>query len=116
MWCNEVNDLLEVNFRGIQKLYQLFANSGYFPKYNRVKGLMPDKASIDQILCTLKNPKIAYLNLNLTDKHIIVAFYLSKQTVALEVENSNYEYTFIHWPEFLEFLCRLAWLKYKENY
>ena len=47
---------------------------------------------------------------------IVKAFYLSKMTVILETEQSNYEYTYMHWPEFLEFLPRLAWIKYRKTY
>ena len=37
-------------------------------------------------------------------------------TVANENDDANYEYTYIHRPEFLEFIGRLAWLKYKDTY
>ena len=56
------------------------------------------------------------LNLDLSDKMILKAFYLCKMTVWSETTNGNVEYTFIHWPEFLEFLPRLAWLKYLKTY
>lgn len=29
-------------------------------------------------------------------------------TVPWENDNSDYEYTYMHWPEFLEFIGRLA--------
>ena len=54
--------------------------------------------------------------MGLTDTMIVKAFYLCKMTVVKESENANFEYTFIHWPEFIEFLPRLAWLKYLETY
>ena len=44
------------------------------------------------------------------------AFYLSKMTVVEEVDFSNFEYTYIHWPEFVEFIGRLALIKYRGTY
>jgi len=52
----------------------------------------------------------------LTEQMIVQAFFLSKMTVANENDDANYEYTYIHRPEFLEFIGRLAWLKYKDTY
>ena len=37
-------------------------------------------------------------------------------TVVLENDVSNFEYTYLHWPEFLEFIGRLAQMKYLETY
>ena len=42
------------------------------------------------------------------DRELHVAFYLSKQTVPQETEHSPQEYTFLKWPEFIEFIPRLA--------
>ena len=50
--------------------------------------------------------------LHLTENKIVQAFFLSKMTVANENVDANFEYTFMHRPEFLEFIGRLAWLKY----
>ena len=65
--------------------------------------------SIDKIRYVF-GPGFADLDIN--DTKIIQAWYSSKMTVVNENEKGNYEYTFLHWPEFLEFLGRLAWLKY----
>ena len=37
-------------------------------------------------------------------------------TVVDENENSNHEYTYLHWAEFFEFIGRVAWLKYLDQY
>ena len=47
---------------------------------------------------------------------IVQAFFLSKMTVVNENDYANYEYTYLHQPEFLEFIGRLAWLKYLGTY
>ena len=44
---------------------------------------------------------------------VIQAFYLSKQTVTDEIDMANYEYTYLHWPEFIEFIGRIAQLKHR---
>ena len=44
---------------------------------------------------------------------MVQAFYLCKYTVPMENEMANYEYTYLHWPEFIEFVARLAQLKYQ---
>ena len=54
--------------------------------------------------------------LHITDEMIVQAFFLSKMTVVNENEHANYEYTYLHKPEFLEFIGRLAWLKYFDTY
>ena len=41
---------------------------------------------------------------------------MSKQTVAEETTESDFEYTFLKWSEFLEFIPRLAWFKYQNQY
>lgn len=51
----------------------------------------------------------------LTKQVIDQAFYLSKQTIVNESEMANYEYTYLHWPEFIEFIARLAELKYQNG-
>ena len=50
------------------------------------------------------------------EPHLIKAFYMSKMTVVEEGEDSNYEYTYLHWPEFIEFMGRLAQVKYRGKY
>ena len=41
---------------------------------------------------------------------------MSKMTVIEENEDANYEYTYLHWPEFIEFIGRLAQVKYRGKY
>ena len=41
---------------------------------------------------------------------------MSKMTVVEETEDSNYEYTYLHWPEFIEFMGRLAQVKFRGKY
>ena len=47
---------------------------------------------------------------------IVQAFFLSKMTVVNENDYANYEYTYIHWSEFIEFVGRISWLKYLDTY
>ena len=110
-----MNDLLEVNIRGIRKLYDMFSNARCYTFRNR-REVSGDKPSIDQITQLLRDPQYALFNFGLTDFMIVKSFFLAKMTIVLETENSNFEYTFIHWPEFLEFLPRLAWIKYQSTY
>ena len=49
---------------------------------------------------------------NLPDSAIVIAFYMSKQTVVHENLVGNYEYSYLNWSEFLEFIGRLAQQKY----
>lgn len=78
---------------------------------------MPDKVSIDQLTWVLCSAEVnEKLNLGFKELMIVKAFYLSKMTVPAENESSNYEYTYMHRPEFVEFLPRLAHLKYVEKY
>ena len=44
------------------------------------------------------------------------AFYMSKMTLIQECDFANVEYTYLHWPEFLEFIGRLAQVKYHKSY
>ena len=43
------------------------------------------------------------------------SFYLSKMTLVDELEQANQEYTFIKWPEFIEFVGRLAYFKFQKT-
>ena len=51
--------------------------------------------------------------MNLNDDKIVQAFFLSKMTCAQETVTSNVEYTYLYFPEFLEFIGRSAQLKYR---
>ena len=53
---------------------------------------------------------------DINERKIVQAFYLSKSTVADESGHALQEYTFIKWPEFIEFIARLAWMKYRGGY
>ena len=50
------------------------------------------------------------------ERSVIQAFFMSKMTVVEESEDANYEYTYLHWPEFIEFIGRLAQVKYRGKY
>ena len=113
LWCIEVSDLLEVNIRAIKKLYAHIAVSMFNKVKNRIEDLSRSLVSIDKICTTLKpvlNP------IHISERKIMKAFYMSKMTVINENDDANYEYTYLHLPEFLEFIGRLAWLKYLKTY
>ena len=67
--------------------------------------------TIDQIVFALKGmiPEV-------DDRKVVQAFYLSKMTIAEETEMANSEYTFLRWPEFLEFIPRLAYMRHRGTY
>lgn len=51
---------------------------------------------------------------NVDDKRLIQAYYASKQFVQEESEQAGLiEYSTLRWSEFLEFVCRLAFFKYR---
>ena len=52
---------------------------------------------------------------NVSDTNITQAWYLSKMIVMVETEQSEFEYTFMRWPEFLEFVPRLAYFKFNKQ-
>lgn len=103
--------MLQINIRGLRKIYDLIGVSTFNRKKNRVKDTSVSEPSIDKLRKVLYN-----LIPGVEENKIIQAFYLSKMTVALEIENSNEEYTFLKWPEFMEFIGRLAQLKYLDAY
>lgn len=49
LWCNEVNDMLEVNIRAIRKLYDFIAKQKFIKMRNRIDVVNYSFASIDQI-------------------------------------------------------------------
>ena len=53
---------------------------------------------------------------NVGEVKVAQAFYLSKMTVVEESDSSDFEYTYLHWPEFVEFMARLAQVKYRGTY
>ena len=104
MWTLDVSDLLEVNIRGIKKLFDFIARSGFNTKKNKVQFVNNNDPSIDQVRAVLGQGAIPECG----ELGVTKAFYLSKMTVVEESEDSNYEYTYLHWPEFIEFMGRLA--------
>ena len=47
LWCQEVSDVLEVNARGIKKLFDLISKSPYKHSKNRLQGVSRTEPSID---------------------------------------------------------------------
>lgn len=102
-----------VNEHKIWLLYDHIAKQKFTKVKNRLNDTGKTLVSIDKLRETL----VPVLKpLYLTDKMIVQAFFLSKMTVANENDDGNYEYTYLHRPEFLEFIGRLAWLKYLDTY
>ena len=103
LWCHEVNDLLEVNLRGLRRLYDMIAGSKFNYKKNRVPQSNLTIPTIDQFRQVLCNviPDVG-------ETKIIQAFYLSKQTVIQENIDGDHEYTHMTFAEFMEFIGRLA--------
>ena len=70
----------------------------------------PDHPSIDQMVTWLTD------TIPGVDKiEIIQAWSLSKMSCSYETDHAEYEYTFMRWPEFIEFVPRLAYFKYYED-
>ena len=84
-----------------------------FPKkYNLVPVVNNSKEpSLDQIMFQLFR-----VIPNVEKAQIIQAFYLSKMTVPDETTPAGQAaYTFLKWPEYVEFICRLAFIKEFKN-
>ena len=96
--------MIEVNIRGIKKLFDFIAHSEFNNKKNRVKHVNNNDPSIDQVRAVLGSGVIPECG----ELSVITAFYMSKMTIVDESDDSNYEYTYLHWPEFIEFIGRLA--------
>ena len=52
----------------------------------------------------------------MNEKMLFRAFYLSKMTVIEENESGNFEYTHLRYVEFLEFIGRISWFRYKDTH
>mmetsp|Transcript_31639 Transcript_31639/g.41906 ORF Transcript_31639/g.41906 Transcript_31639/m.41906 type:complete len:140 (+) Transcript_31639:634-1053(+) len=110
MYTNDINDLLQVNLYSLRQIYELFAKNQNYPRNkNLVEILPPNMPSIDQITCALYR----FID-NVGESKLIQAFYASKQLVQEETTQAGMtEYTILRWGEFLEFVCRLAYLKFR---
>ena len=71
----------------------------------KTKNMMP-LANLCEVLTTWL-PK-----LKITERKIYAAFWLSKMTCADENEDGPVQYWHLKFVEFLEFICRLAYLYY----
>ena len=112
MYDNEVNSLMEINLVSLRLLYERLRK---FKHWNRNKNLIeffvtPDHPSIDQMVTWLNN-----VIPGVTSVEIVSAWYLSKMICSKETDHSEYEYTFMRWPEFIEFVPRLAFFKYFDD-
>ncbi len=97
LWSLDVNDLIEANLPGLKKIYESF--------FSPVKKWMTMDDAI--LLCITDSPTLA-----LPEKDVCFAFAMSKMTVAKE--SANYiNYQQMKFVEFLEFVGRLADLKFK---
>ena len=90
----------------------MMAKSQFYTLRNRMDSINRVFPSVDQVRTILTEAKIP----GLPERCILHAFYLSKMTVVLETDYANYEYTYLKWPEFLEFIGRLAQQKYLGTY
>ena len=112
MYTIELNNIMEVNLVNLRQFYKALANHmdfkkklNFIPFYQ-----VPDYPSVDQMVSFL-HMKIP----NVSDTNITQAWYLSKMIVMVETEQSEFEYTFMRWPEFLEFVPRLAYFKFNKQ-
>ena len=87
------------------------AKSQFYKDKNRIESVNEDKPSLDQVRYILSAAKGLFIP-DLPDAAIVRAFYMCKQTVVHENDVGNYEYTFLNWSEFQEFIGRLAQQKY----
>jgi len=90
----------------------MIASLTTFPKnLNAVSVVGVPLPSIDQIVHTLRGA-IAEVG----EKQLVETFFKCKMTnineTALQGQN---EYTFLRWSEFLEFVCRLAYVKFEKT-
>ena len=105
LWTADVNDLLEINIRFLRKLYdKIVVSKVPTSKFNRVVDVNPTMVSVDQARHVLGSGVIP----DVDDRLVTKAFYLSKMTVVNENESSNYEYTYLHFAEFIEMIGRIA--------
>jgi len=113
MHNDEVNSLMEINLVSLRLVYDRMRKFKQWTKdKNQVEFFTtPDHPSIDQMVAWLNNtiPGV-------TSLEVVQAFYLSKMSCSKETDHCEYEYTFMRWPEFIEFVPRLAFFKYFEDF
>lgn len=93
-----MNDVLEANEKDLRKIYTHYHTS--------VKKYMNYDDALS--MCTRE------ANLNVADKDVLFCFAMSKMMVTNEVSNYD-KYNKMLWPEFLEFIGRLADIKFKHS-
>ena len=107
--------MLTVNLTGIQALYNKLASVKTLKARKMLVSAVPSALSkvltIDQVLHGLNG-----VTSNLSEDKLVRAFYLSKMTVPDEITPAGQAaYTFLKWPEYVEFICRLAFIKEFKN-
>ena len=98
LWCLEINDLITLNKKNVDRLYQ-WCSSGpksSFSKNVHLKDTIGLFAEAD------------YRGSEM-EKRIAVCYSLSKMTIVDEMEHFD-RYLHLKRPEFYEFLCRMAQL------
>lgn len=98
LWTIDVNDILEANEKELKKIYQSFQTS--------VKKYM----TIDDIL----QMAVRDAQLNVPEKEVLFCYAMCKMTVTDEPKD-YIKYQRLQWPEFLEFIGRLADIKFKHS-
>jgi len=115
MYSTDVNDLLTVNLTGIQALYNKLASVKTLKARKMLVSAVPSALSkvltIDQVLHGLNG-----VTSNLSEDKLVRAFYLSKMTVTEEtLSHGQLELSLLRWPEFVEFVCRAAYLRHEKT-
>ena len=114
MWNNEVNDLLFVNYEKLTRVWN--AMKKVTPTMRRgpeVKAVSVKKMLSMSNLCEVMLNSMP--KLKLTERKVYQAFFLSKMTVANENEDGPKKYWNLEFVEFLEFICRVAWLVHQDT-
>ena len=108
-----VNDVLEVNLELLKRVFAKMKK--YIPAMKRGPEVNQRKVAKMLNFSNLLEVIISHIPKfegHFSERKIIKAHFMSKMTVPNENEDGILEYWHLKFVEFLEFICRLAWLKY----
>ena len=102
IWNYDVSDILEANDTGLRKIWNSFVT----PRRRQ-----PSKDDMVRLMCKSTIPPILKAEVD-----AIYCYGMCKMAVVLETNDKHHiRYDQIQYVEFLEFLCRCAEIKYKED-
>ena len=112
LWEYRVNELLEANLDLIQRLYDHLQTK---KTKTRAKTTTVGRSKFLSYHNLVEHIFEASRDLGVARTAIQSAFILSKMTVEQENEDGPRDYNQIKFVEFLEFIGRLAWFKFKDD-